>query len=120
MRWPCPSALAASQEYVSAWRALARLGAQSDSLADVANESGSTEAQRDAAARITPFIRWRAAIATDDTATLRRFRDSLPLLGPVTLRAIAEADANRRLAESITPNLLELKRLEKWNAGTQE
>lgn len=82
-------ALALNPEYVSAWRALARLGAQSDSLADVANESGSTEAQRDAAARITPFIRWRAAIATDDTATLRRFRDSLPLLGPVTLRAIA-------------------------------
>ena len=33
----------------------------------------------------------------------------------ITLRANAEADANRRLAESITPNLLELKRLEKWN-----
>ncbi len=33
----------------------------------------------------------------------------------VTLRANAEAEANRKLAESITTNLLELKRLEKWN-----
>lgn len=29
--------------------------------------------------------------------------------------ASAQADANRRMAESITSNLLELKRLEKWN-----
>jgi DNA-binding SARP family transcriptional activator len=101
-------ALALNPEYVSAWRALARLGGPSDSLLAAPDGADSTVAQREAVSRITPFIRWRTAIATDDTASLRRFRDSLPLLGPVTLRAIARgsqfdaigiADGVKALAE---------------------
>lgn len=33
----------------------------------------------------------------------------------ITIRADAEAAANRKLADSLTPTLIELKRLEKWN-----
>jgi len=49
------------------------------------------------------------ADAAKEVAKTKGYADS------VTLRATAEAEANRKLAESITPQLLELKRLEKWN-----
>ena len=81
-------ALALNPEYSPAWRALARLGgAWSDSL--LAGARDSSLADREAASTVMPFIRWRAAIANGDTASLQRFRDGLPRLGPATLRAIA-------------------------------
>jgi len=40
---------------------------------------------------LTPFTRWRTAVARRDGAALRRLRDTLSSLGPVNLRAIALA-----------------------------
>jgi tetratricopeptide (TPR) repeat protein len=85
-------ALALNPEYVPAWRALLRLGgAWSDSLLPGPKANDSSVAQHVAASAVTPFIRWRAATASGDTAARQRFRDGLPGLGPATLRAIARA-----------------------------
>jgi DNA-binding SARP family transcriptional activator len=84
-------ALALNPEYVPARRALVQIGgAGSDSIFG-SNAGDSSVAKRDAPSTVTPFIRWRATIESGDTASRRRFRDSLPRLGPTTLRAIARA-----------------------------
>ena len=76
--------------YIPAWRALVQLGAApTDTFGSLPTTSDSTLAANDAAGRITPFIRWRSSVAGNDTLALRRFRDTLPQLGPTALRAIA-------------------------------
>jgi DNA-binding SARP family transcriptional activator/tetratricopeptide (TPR) repeat protein len=82
-------ALAVNPGYVPAWRALVQLGALPPEAASGPATADSTPAQREAARRLTPFVVWRSTITGDDTAALRRFRDTLSSLGPVTLRAIA-------------------------------
>jgi DNA-binding SARP family transcriptional activator/TolB-like protein len=84
-------ALALNPEHVPARRALGRLGTLGDSSVASLNASHSTVGHRQAAVALTPFDRWHAAVTSGDTASLRRFRDSLPRLGPTTLRAIARA-----------------------------
>jgi hypothetical protein len=45
----------------------------------------------DALGPYSPYVRWRDALARGDAIMLRRIRDSLSLLGPANLRAIAMA-----------------------------
>jgi len=83
-------ALAMNPGYVPAWKALVQLGALSpDSPSDVLASADSTPAQREAASGLTPFVRWRSTITSNDTLALRQFRDTLSSLRPLTLRAIA-------------------------------
>ena len=85
-------AISSNPDYVPAWRALIQLGASPpEATAPPAESSDSSPAQREAAARIAPFIRWREAVGTDDTAKVQVFRESLSRFGPSTLRAIARA-----------------------------
>jgi DNA-binding SARP family transcriptional activator len=85
-------AISSNPDYVPAWRALIQLGGSPpEATAPPAESSDSSPAQREAAARIAPFIRWREAIGTDDTAKTQVFQESLPRFGPMTLRAIARA-----------------------------
>jgi DNA-binding SARP family transcriptional activator/tetratricopeptide (TPR) repeat protein len=83
-------ALALNPGYVAAWRALAQLGAfPPNALERSAAPPDSTATQREAPAGVTPFVAWRLSATQNDTVALQRFRDTLPRLGPVTLRAIA-------------------------------
>jgi DNA-binding SARP family transcriptional activator len=84
-------AISLNPGFVSAWRALVLLGELPPESALVAAPADAPRAQREATARVTPFIRWRIAVMGGDSLTRRRIRDSLPTLGPVTLRAIARA-----------------------------
>jgi DNA-binding SARP family transcriptional activator len=85
-------AISSNPDYVPAWRALIQLGASPpETIGPPAESLDSSPAQREAAARITPFIRWREAARTDDTAKVQVFRESLPRFGPMALRAIARA-----------------------------
>jgi len=85
-------AISSNPDYVPAWRALIQLGGSPpEATTPPAESSDSSPAQREAAARIAPFIRWREAAGTDDTAKTQVFRESLPRFGPMTLRAIARA-----------------------------
>ena len=84
-------AIALNPGLVSAWRALVQLGEMAPESALGAVPADATPAQHEAAARITPFVRWRVAVTNGDSLTLKRIRDTLPSLGPVTLRAIARA-----------------------------
>ena len=77
--------------YVSAWRALVQLGEVPPESALASVPPDATPAQREATARITPFVRWRAATMSGDSLTLARFRDSMPAFGTATLRAIARS-----------------------------
>ena len=85
-------AISSNPDYVPAWRALIQLGGSPPEATALPGESSdSSPAQREAAARIAPFIRWREAVGTDDTAKVQVFRESLSRFGPLTLRAIARA-----------------------------
>lgn len=85
-------AISSNPDYVPAWRALIQLGGSPpEATAPPAESSDSSPAQREAAARIAPFIRWREAVATDDTVKTQVFRESFARFGPMTLRAIARA-----------------------------
>lgn len=84
-------AIALNPGYVSAWRALVQLGEVPPESALASVPADATPAQREATARITPFVRWRAAALSGDSLTLARFRDSMPSFGPATLRAIARS-----------------------------
>jgi len=46
-------------------------------------------AVRDSLGPFAVLVRWRAAVTRNDAVELRRIRDSLPLFGPATLRAMA-------------------------------
>jgi len=83
-------AVATNPGYAAGWRALAQLGLIPPNAPDrPAGSPDSTTAQLEVAARATPFIQWRVSVTRNDTLALERFRDTLPRLGPVTLRAIA-------------------------------
>lgn len=84
-------AIALNPGYVSAWRALVQLGEVPPESALASVPADATPAQREATARITPFVRWRAAALSGDSLTLKRFRDTMPALGVATLRAIARS-----------------------------
>jgi DNA-binding SARP family transcriptional activator/tetratricopeptide (TPR) repeat protein len=84
-------AIALNPGYISAWRALVQLGQVLPESALASVPADATPAQREAAARITPFVRWRAAALSGDSLTLTRFRDTMPALGSSTLRAIARS-----------------------------
>jgi hypothetical protein len=58
---------------------------------DVAHPSLPDSTLNDPGLALAPFLRWRAAIANGDTATLRETREGFPQLGPRNLRAIALA-----------------------------
>lgn len=57
----------------------------------------------------------RKVVATAEGAALAARAEAEGEANAIKLRADANATANRKLSESITPSLLELKRLEKWN-----
>ena len=84
-------AISLNPGFALAWRALVQLGELPAESAFVPVTADAPIAQREAATRITPFIRWRIAVMDGDSLTLRRIRDTLPALGPVTLRAIIRA-----------------------------
>jgi DNA-binding SARP family transcriptional activator len=84
-------AISLNPGFVSAWRALAQLGELPPESALMSIPVDAPRAQREAGVRVTPFVRWRIAALSADTLTLEQLRDTLPTLGPVTLRAIARA-----------------------------
>jgi tetratricopeptide (TPR) repeat protein len=84
-------AVALNPGYVSAWRALVQLGEVPPESALASVPADATPAQREATARITPFVQWRAAAVSGDSLTLKRFRDTMPSLTVATLRAIARS-----------------------------
>jgi TolB-like protein len=58
---------------------------------DVSGDTATRPGARGASTelQLAPFLRWRSALRRGDGRALRRFRDTLPALGPRNLRAIA-------------------------------
>jgi DNA-binding SARP family transcriptional activator len=84
-------AVSLNSGFISAWRALVQLGEVPPESSGIPVPADATQSQHEAALRTTPFVRWRIAALSGDSLTLTRIGDTLPVLGPVTLRAIARA-----------------------------
>jgi tetratricopeptide (TPR) repeat protein len=80
-------ALAFDREYMPAKLLIAHLATRSSPPAELKAERVAVDSSNPFA----PYLRWRIAVATGDSAALRRIRGTLRGVGPANLRAIAMA-----------------------------